>query len=327
MASRVKTRGKHKTDLRQPVMIISDTHDNQFNNATKYGGKFTLPNPQCDVLIHTGDLTLTGGEGPYQKSMHMLSQIPAELKLVIAGNHDLDLDPNWVDKRYPPTPTHLENHKIAAGLWKGPHAKQAGITYLEEGMYTFTLSNGAKFKVYASPYQPEFCGWVFPYERNEDRFNPPGLEREGVYNISLHPIPSFPDVDIVMTHGPPKGILDRTLDNEHPGEPLGCESLLRALGRARPKLACFGHIHEAYGMRLVEWKKEGNEFVRGEERYLGDAIERQVEHENAYPKLSGDGTWDIKHGEETLMVNSSIMNLDYRPFNSPWIFDIELPGA
>ncbi|CAG8956220.1 hypothetical protein HYFRA_00003600 [Hymenoscyphus fraxineus] len=317
MASTVKTR----------VMIISDTHEYQFNNATKYGGKFTLPTPQCDILIHTGDLTLKGGESPYKKSMHMLSQIPAELRLVIAGNHDLDLDPKWVDKRYSPTPTHLENHKIAAELWKGPHAKQAGITYLEEGMYTFTLSNGAKFKVYASPYQPEFCGWAFPYERNEDRFNPPGLEREGVHNISVHPIPSFPDVDIVMTHGPPKGILDRTLDNGHPGEHVGCESLLRALGRARPKLACFGHIHEAYGMRLVEWKKEGNEFASGGETYLGDAIERQVEHQNPYPELSGDGTWDIKHGEETLMVNSSIMNLDYRPVNSPWIFDIELPGA
>jgi hypothetical protein len=57
----------------------------------------------------------------------------------------------------------------------GEKAKEAGVTYLDEGIYTFTLSNGAKLrvrlpfshifsnieanntKVYASPYPPEFC--------------------------------------------------------------------------------------------------------------------------------------------------------------------------
>lgn len=192
-------------------------------------------------------------------------------------------------------------------------------------MHTFSLSNGAKFKVYASPYQPEFCNWAFPYWRDEDRFNPVGLKKEGMKNIAVNPIPSFPDVDIVMTHGPPKGILDVTEDSLAPGQGVGCESLLRALGRARPKLACWGHIHEAYGMNLIKWKKDDNEIEIEGEKYLGDAVEKQSSQENAYPAISG--TWDIKHGEETLMVNSAIMDLAYRPAHSPWIFDIELPVA
>lgn len=228
----------------------------------------------------------------------------------------------------PPSPPNSKitaQHETVLALWKGPLAQDAGITYLEEGIYTFSLGNGAKFKVYASPYQPEFCNWAFPYERDEDRFNPMGLEKEGVKSIAVKPMPSFPDVDIVMTHGPPMGILDVTEDELSPGKGVGCESLLRALGRARPKLACFGHIHEAYGMHLVQWKKDGNEIEIEGEKYLGDAIEKQSAQKNAYPEVSG--TWDVKHGEETLMVNSSIMNLDYRPVNSPWIFDIELPTA
>jgi predicted phosphodiesterase len=75
-------------------MIISDTHNFEFGKAERYDGPFVQPTPRCDVL-HCGDLTMTGGISDYKKSIRMLASIDAELKLVIAGNHDRDLDPKW----------------------------------------------------------------------------------------------------------------------------------------------------------------------------------------------------------------------------------------
>lgn len=145
----------------------------------------------------------------------MLGAINAEKKFVIAGNHDLDLDmeywrsslqdgddPEEVKKE------HLEEHATAMGIMTGPLAVEAGVTYLEEGTHTFNLKSGARFTVYASPYQPEFNSWAFSYDHKEDRFNLPGQVAEAVRSIAQNPVPDFPGVDIMMTHGFPKGILD-----------------------------------------------------------------------------------------------------------------------
>ena len=52
------------------------------------------------------------------------------------------------------------------------------------------------------------------------------------------------NTDILLTHGPPKGILDETF---HP-QNVGCEMLrLRIINEIQPKYSIFGHIHEAYG--------------------------------------------------------------------------------
>lgn len=53
------------------------------------------------------------------------------------------------------------------------------------------------------------------------------------------------DTDILITHGPPQGILDQS--SKH-GKPQGCEQLLAAVRRVRPRLHVFGHIHQQYGM-------------------------------------------------------------------------------
>lgn len=192
----------------------------------------------------------------------------------------------------------------------GKLAKEAGVTYLQEGLHTFELRNGAKFTVYASPYQPEFCDWAFPYFRHEDRYNPSEPTALGATCIAENPVPDFPGVDIMMTHGPPKDILDWTVDGT-----VGCEHLLRAVSRARPKLHCFGHIHEANGMNLVKWKEQG----------IGaSAIESKSERFNLYPEAK---KWDIRPGKETVMINAAIMDVSYQPTNSPWLIDLDLPKA
>jgi len=116
-----------------------------------------------------------------------------------------------------------------------------------------------------------------------------------------------------MTHGPPKGVLDLVRN----GETAGCENLMRAVSRARPKLYCFGHIHEAYGSTLVTWKDD--------KTLIGaEAIEKKEERNNQYPEPK---EWKIMPGKETIMVNAAIMDLAYKPTHSPWLIDLDLPKA
>jgi len=52
------------------------------------------------------------------------------------------------------------------------------------------------------------------------------------------------DTDIIVTHGPPKGILDISEDRYHCIEFCGCSALKkRVLKMPNLKLMCFGHIH------------------------------------------------------------------------------------
>jgi len=52
------------------------------------------------------------------------------------------------------------------------------------------------------------------------------------------------DTDILVTHGPPHGILDQVPgSNRHEG----CRQLLAAVQRAKPMLHVFGHVHGGYG--------------------------------------------------------------------------------
>ncbi|CAL3969105.1 unnamed protein product [Diplocarpon coronariae] len=301
------------TKLSTRFMIISDTHDFEFGQAEKVDGSLTLPTPKADVLLHCGDLTQVGGLSSYGRLLKMLRMIDAELKLVIAGNHDLDLDrKHWESTHCSDDEGGRAQHQEAVDIMTGRLAKDAGVTYLVEGLNTFTLKSGARFTIYTSPYQPEFCNWAFSYERDEDRFNPPEHVAPGVKSIATNPVPDFPGVDIMMTHGPPQDILDGTAHGN-----VGCEALLRAASRARPLLYCFGHIHEAHGSHMVTWKDD-------QETIGAEAIESERRKPNRYPDSAH---CPVRSGKETLMINAAIMNLSYKPTNAPWLVDLDLPQA
>jgi Icc-related predicted phosphoesterase len=51
--------------------------------------------------------------------------------------------------------------------------------------------------------------------------------------------------DILITHGPPLGILDQPAGTEHQD---GCPELLEAVLRVKPRLHVFGHVHGVHGM-------------------------------------------------------------------------------
>lgn len=132
----------------------------------------------------------------------------------------------------------------------------------------------------------------------------------------------------MMTHGPPKGILDETPLPEH----VGCEHLLRAARRCRPKLHCFGHIHEGWGAERILWK-EGDDLDIKWEKHVAGSERFDIDNEKAregratYLDISHVGENGIDFGKETLMVNASIMTFEYRPLQVPWLVDIDLMKA
>jgi predicted MPP superfamily phosphohydrolase len=171
-----------QSTVKTRIFIISDTHSGVMAGQMSYQHSFHQPFPKADVLLHTGDLTMTGTPLENRDALALLASIPAELKLVIAGNHDLSLDRDYyLNSRantgelwakaiggngYKP-----ENADIVHEIWTGDMAKTAGVTYLTEGMHQFELSNGAQLSVYASPWQPKCkAALLFPTSKLSEGF-------------------------------------------------------------------------------------------------------------------------------------------------------------
>lgn len=166
--------------------------------------------PEGDVLIHAGDAT---GNGDFREIASFLSWFesrPHPNKILIAGNHD------WGFEREP---------DITALLLKD----HPGITYLQDSGCRI---GGVRF--WGSPWQPWFCDWAFNLPRNGARI------RE---KWNLIPV----ETDVLVTHGPPHGVLDNLM---HGGR-AGCEELTIRLASIHPKVHVFGHIHWGYGQRTT----------------------------------------------------------------------------
>lgn len=240
---------------------------------------------------------MIGGLSNYRKALDQLSRLNAELKLVIAGNHDVSLDSNWwaENEEEGDDP---EDPAKARQLFEA--AREQGVSLLGEGLHVFELGDGRPIKIFASPFTPEFGGYAFSYPRDEDHF----IEGEGF-------IPE--GVDIVMTHGPPLPPYPESpssaaylLDLGHGGEHCGCTNLFKAIVRARPKLHCFGHIH---GTRSLTWSpcEEGDSF----------SIEALVED---------TGMIHTTEEGKTLLVNAAFTRHGGEPNSQPWVVDVKLGG-
>ena len=120
----------------------------------------------------------------------------------------------------------------------------------------------------------------------------------------------------MLTHGPPYKILDRTNREED----VGCEHLLRAVERCRPRLHCFGHIHEGWGAVRRNWSEDASKDIDVNAHDL-------MQHRSVQLDVSTKGQEPLRFGEETIFVNASIMTIDYGPCNAPWVVDLDLPLA
>jgi Icc-related predicted phosphoesterase len=168
-----------------------------------------------DFLIHSGDIMSSG----YNKMeifdfLDWFSHIDNyEHKIFIAGNHDRYIENNYE-----------EFLKIIS------KNEYNNIIYLQDEE---VIINDIKF--YGTPWQPWFYNWAFNIPRNTDEL------RKKFEKIPL-------DTDILITHTPPKSILDY-VPRSH--EQVGCEILLENINKIKPSVNVFGHIHESYGNKKV----------------------------------------------------------------------------
>jgi Icc-related predicted phosphoesterase len=223
------------------IVMASDTH----------GQHNSIRIPDGDIIIHAGDLTPSGQIGEVAAAAKWLGSLPHRYKITIAGNHDL------LFERSPTEATSI--------------MRSAGVTYLQDARISIE-----GLSIYGSPWQPEFMHWAFNVPRGE---------------IARYwdEIPG--GLDVLITHGPPYGILDQRIpagmrrlapweDEEGfaGSDHLGCEELLAAVRRTKPRVHVFGHIHRGYGT--------------------------------------------IQSGNTTF-YNASLCNEDYEPVHKPWVIDLD----
>lgn len=131
--------------------IVSDTHDRSPKPADEDQFPFRERLPSADVLLHAGDLTMIGGWKKYKEVLKWIKSADAELKIVIAGNHDIDLHAEYYLRHSGEEPdVAWREINDAKELWTGQEAKDAGVIYLDEGLNTFELKSGARFNVILS---------------------------------------------------------------------------------------------------------------------------------------------------------------------------------
>ncbi|KAJ6572105.1 Metallo-dependent phosphatase-like protein [Mycena capillaripes] len=201
----------------------------------------TFPVPDGDVLLHSGDLTTRGTFRDLRRTMEWLYALPHPIKIIIAGNRDFALDREWYDVNWVQIARHgiWEPSEPIAELLTGPRAVAANIVYLRDQQYKFTARPGGReWSVYGSPLSPNFGARIraFGYD---------APDAEAV-------VSTFPETDILLTHGPPHNVLDFTEKETC----AGCPALAARLAALRPRLHVFGHIHEARGAYVHLWSRE-----------------------------------------------------------------------
>jgi len=179
-----------------------------------HGQHAKLSVPDGDILIHAGDF-MAFGDTP---------------KEIADFNH-------WLDKQ-------AHRFKIVtAGNHDLMFERHPGAARELLGNAIYLENSGvevAGLKIWGSPVQPEFNNWAFNVARGEAirrywKMIPPGT-------------------DVLVTHGPPFGVLDKS----HPSTAhLGCEELAKAVEQIKPRLHVFGHIHGGYG----SFTGDGTRFV------------------------------------------------------------------
>jgi Icc-related predicted phosphoesterase len=166
--------------------------------------------PDADILLHAGDATYRGDIRELAKFNEDLGKIKDKYK------HGIFFTPGNHDGLFE------ENLSFAKKLI-------TNATVLVDESITI---EGKVF--YFSPYQPEFCDWYF------------NLPRGAALKAKWDLIPN--STDVLITHGPPKGILDLCPD----GFRAGCEELWKRVIEVKPQIHLFGHIHFSYGMQLFD---------------------------------------------------------------------------
>ena len=137
------------------ICCISDTHTHH--------EKLTNDIPECDLLIHAGDITYTGRPEKVESFLEWFRKQPARHKIFIAGNHD------WIFHKNP---------TLARDILK----EYPEIIYLQDDWVKLE-----GLKIWGSPWTPRFLDWAFNLD-------------ESYLELAWEQIAY--NADIVITHGP-----------------------------------------------------------------------------------------------------------------------------
>lgn len=222
------------------VIHISDTHN-------------TYPDiPECDLLIHSGDLTNHGTIDEVREGLDWLSRQPASAIIYVPGNHDMCLDSAHM---------YGMSYENAEAL-KQEYSHRIAIEI--NNSFEYTLNAYPSIKIGVCSYQPFFGGWGFNVSSK--------LERKEYYKKALENKP-----DILITHAPPYGVLDKNHYGESCGDMILTETIFSLYkdGDKLPKYLFCGHIHQSAGFeehygikcynsatKITELYIDPNEFIK-----------------------------------------------------------------
>ena len=175
--------------------------------------------PECDMLISAGDYSFRGKQHMIRDFHKWLNKQPAKHIISLQGNHE-----KWVEKNFDLA------KQIAVEACPRVH-------FIDEGLIEIEGK-----RIWCSAITPFFLNWAWNRYPGED--------------IQKHwdKIPN--GVDAIVSHGPPRGILD-VIEHfngkicEFEIEYTGCPQLLKKVLEIKPRFHLFGHIHEHGGKQFL----------------------------------------------------------------------------
>lgn len=237
------------------IYCISDTHGQKFDHLI----------PECDILVHAGDICPNTDHSFYyqQNWVHntflpSLQNIKAKHIVFIAGNHDFYFQE----------------------IMKAPNKEQIFKQNLPNNIHYLRDSgceiNGVKF--WGTPWVINLPFWAFSKSESNDENYSHRDESEFLSEV-YGKIPK--DVDFLISHGPAYGFCDQILEHNMTNH-LGSKSLLNAIMFSQPKYVISGHIHSANhnGEVIVHPGKQTNLFCTSvlDEKYkLGKYQPKMIE--------------------------------------------------
>ena len=205
--------------------------------------------PYMDVVIHAGDITEYGSEQETIDFLQWFGKWRTTYKIFIGGNHDLFLA----------SCTKAQIRKLLP----------EGVIYLNNSGVTIGDIN-----FWGSPNTPYYLDMAFNL-------------RERELHKAWQKIPD--NTDILITHCPPKGIMDNG---------IGCEALLNKVKNVKPIYHVFGHAHGHYkGCKL-----HGINFFNAALAYTNDYINSDEQKLIAKPITQFVLKNDISDGMEELLL-------------------------
>jgi len=226
------------------LVHISDTHNHLNINRTEDPAD-GIPGglPDGDVLLHTGDFTNNGQPEEYEQFNDWLGAVADKypIRIVVAGNHDV---------------RGIEDGAKMRDNWDGIKKMLPNATHV----LCFETVEVEGIKIFGYPWHY----WQGSRYEPQKKFGWNGTQRE-----RWDCIPA--GVDILMTHGPPRGILDLAehhipteryqkfaalpwskADKLNGYDLYGSTDLREQVEKKQPKVHIFGHIHETTGIYRSE---------------------------------------------------------------------------